>query len=73
MIGFRGASRYSTRRYARASRWNARRCKRVRDEMGLINVKLMIPFCRAWRRARRVLEAMAEHGLRRGVNGLRST
>jgi pyruvate,water dikinase len=44
--------------------------RRVREEMGLVNVKLMIPFCRRIQEAERVLDAMAAHGLRRGIDGL---
>jgi len=70
MIGFRGASRYTHPAYAEGFALECAAMKRVRDDMGLVNVKLMIPFCRRIQEAERVLEAMATHGLRRGDNGL---
>ncbi|OOG51852.1 phosphoenolpyruvate synthase [Polaromonas sp. C04] len=70
MIGFRGASRYSHPAYARGFELECAAMKRVREEMGLDNVRLMIPFCRRVEEGRRVLDAMAAQGLRRGVNGL---
>ncbi len=70
MIGFRGASRYAHPAYAEGFALECEAMKRVRDEMGLTNVKLMIPFCRRIREAQAVLDAMARHGLRRGDNGL---
>ena len=70
MIGFRGASRYTHPAYAAGFALECAAMKRVRDEMGLTNVKLMIPFCRRVQEGEKVLEAMAEHGLRRGDNGL---
>jgi pyruvate,water dikinase len=70
MIGFRGASRYTHPAYAEGFALECAAMKRVRDEMGLTNVKLMIPFCRRVPEAERVLQAMAGHGLERGVNGL---
>ena len=70
MIGFRGASRYAHPAYAEGFALECEAMKRVRDEMGLSNVKLMIPFCRRVQEAETVLEAMARHGLRRGENGL---
>jgi pyruvate,water dikinase len=70
MIGFRGASRYYDERYREAFGLECRAMKKVREEMGLSNVKLMIPFCRTVEEGRRVQEVMAEHGLRRGENGL---
>ena len=70
MIGFRGASRYSHPAYARGFELECAAMKRVREEMGLDNVKLMIPFCRRVEEGRRVLEVMAAQGLRRGENGL---
>jgi pyruvate,water dikinase len=70
MIGFRGAARYTHPAYAEGFALECAAMRRVRDEMGLSNVKLMIPFCRRIPEAERVLQAMAEHGLRRGVNGL---
>lgn len=70
MIGFRGASRYTHPAYAEGFALECAAMKRVREDMGLVNVKLMIPFCRRVQEAERVLEAMAAHGLRRGDNGL---
>jgi pyruvate,water dikinase len=70
MIGFRGASRYSHPSYAAGFGLECEAMKRVRDGMGLTNVKLMIPFCRRVEEGRRVLEVMAQHGLSRGENGL---
>ena len=70
MIGFRGASRYTHPAYAPGFGLECAAMKRVRDEMGFDNVKLMIPFCRRVEEGRRVLAVMAQHGLRRGENGL---
>jgi len=70
MIGFRGASRYTHPAYAEGFELECAAMKRVRDEMGLTNVKLMIPFCRRVQEGEKVLEAMAAHGLKRGDNGL---
>ena len=70
MIGFRGASRYTHPAYAEGFVLECAAMKRVRDEMGLTNVKLMIPFCRRVEEGKKVLDMMAEHGLKRGENGL---
>ncbi|MEO7160231.1 MAG: phosphoenolpyruvate synthase [Polaromonas sp.] len=70
MIGFRGASRYAHPAYAEGFALECAAMKRVRDDMGLTNVKLMIPFCRRVDEGERVLQAMAGHGLARGANGL---
>jgi pyruvate,water dikinase len=70
MIGFRGASRYYDPRYRDAFALECRAMKKVRDEMGLTNVKLMIPFCRTIKEARLVQDEMQKHGLVRGTNGL---
>jgi len=70
MIGFRGASRYAHPAYAEGFALECAALKRVRDDMGLTNVKLMVPFCRRVAEAQQVLDAMASHGLKRGVNGL---
>jgi len=70
MIGFRGAARYAHPAYAEGFALECAAMRRVRDEMGLVNVKLMIPFCRRIDEADRVLAAMAAHGLRRGERGL---
>lgn len=70
MIGFRGASRYTHPSYRPAFDLECRALKRVRDEFGLINVKVMVPFCRTLAEADSTLAAMAENGLTRGENGL---
>jgi pyruvate,water dikinase len=70
MIGFRGASRYYHPRYQRGFALECRAVHKVREEMGLTNLKLMIPFCRTVEEGRRVLAEMESHGLRRGENGL---
>ena len=70
MLGFRGASRYAHPAYAEGFALECAAMKRVRGEMGLTNVKLMIPFCRRIDEGERVLQAMAAHGLGRGVDGL---
>jgi len=70
MIGFRGASRYSHPNYVEGFALECAAMKRVRDEMGLTNVILMIPFCRRVEEAKRVIDKMAELGLKRGDNGL---
>jgi pyruvate, water dikinase len=70
MIGWRGASRYYDDRYREGFALECRAMKRVRDEMGLTNVILMIPFCRTPEEGRRVLAEMAKYGLVKGENGL---
>ena len=70
MIGFRGASRYYDARYREAFALECAAIRRVRERMGLVNVKVMIPFCRTLEEARRVLGEMEKHGLRRGEGGL---
>jgi pyruvate,water dikinase len=70
MIGFRGASRYYDDRYREGFLLECQAMRRVREEMGLTNLKLMIPFCRTVAEGRKVLEVMAQAGLRRGENGL---
>ena len=71
MLGFRGASRYIANSFAECFAMECRAMKVVRYEMGLTNVELMIPFVRTVEEARRVTEIMEQHGLKRGVNGLR--
>ncbi len=71
MIGFRGASRYYSDRYRDGFALECRAIKRLREEIGLDNVVVMIPFCRSPKEADRVLEVMAENGLKRGENGLK--
>ncbi len=70
MIGFRGASRYAHPAYADGFALECAALRRVRGEMGLSNVRLMIPFCRRVEEGERVVAAMAAHGLRRGEDGL---
>ena len=70
MIGFRGASRYAHPAYAEGFRLECAAVRRVRDDMGLTNLKVMIPFCRRVEEGRRVLDLMAEEGLKRGEDGL---
>ncbi|WAO97196.1 Pyruvate, water dikinase [Fusarium falciforme] len=70
MIGFRGASRYYSPRYKEGFALECRAVKRLREEIGLTNAIIMIPFCRTIGEAKKVLEVMAENGLRRGDNGL---
>jgi pyruvate,water dikinase len=70
MIGFRGASRYYHERYREGFALECRAVQRVREEMGLRNLKVMIPFCRTLEEGRRVLDEMARNGLERGRHGL---
>jgi pyruvate,water dikinase len=70
MLGFRGASRYAHPAYAEGFALECRAMRRVRDEMGLTNVILMLPFVRRVAEADLVLQTMADLGLRRGENGL---
>ncbi len=70
MLGFRGASRYYSERFREAFALECLAIKKVREEIGLDNVIAMVPFCRTLKEADRVLETMAEHGLRRDENGL---
>ena len=70
MIGFRGASRYAHPAYAEGFALECRAMRRVRDEMGLTNVILMLPFVRRIAEADLVLQTMADLGLRRGEDGL---
>jgi pyruvate,water dikinase len=70
MIGWRGASRYYDERFKPAFGLECQAIKGVRDEMGLTNVKVMVPFCRTPEEGRKVIEAMGEFGLRQGENGL---
>ena len=71
MLGFRGASRYAHPAYAEGFALECRAMRRVREQMGLTNVILMLPFVRRVAEADLVLETMAELGLRRGENGLK--
>lgn len=70
MIGFRGASRYYNERYKEGFLLECAAMKKVREEMGLTNVKLMIPFCRTVEEGQKVLSIMESAGLQRGKDGL---
>lgn len=70
MLGWRGASRYYHERYRDGFALECRAMKKVREEMGLKNVILMVPFCRTLEEGRAVLAEMAKHGLERGKDGL---
>ena len=70
MLGWRGASRYYDPKYREGFALECRAMKRVRDEMGLTNVILMVPFCRTPEEGSRVLAEMAKNGLVKGENGL---
>jgi pyruvate,water dikinase len=70
MLGFRGASRYYDPRYRDGFALECRAMKKVRDEMGLTNLKLMVPFCRTVEEGRRVLAEMEKNGLKQGERGL---
>jgi len=70
MLGFRGASRYYHERYREAFALECAALKRVREAMGLKNLKVMIPFCRTVEEARKVLAEMEANGLKRGESGL---
>ncbi|MDR2326856.1 MAG: phosphoenolpyruvate synthase [Acidovorax sp.] len=70
MLGFRGAARYISEDFGEAFRMECEALRRVREDMGLTNVKVMIPFVRTLGQAKRVTELLAENGLKRGENGL---
>lgn len=70
MIGWRGASRYYDPKYKDAFALECKAMKKVREEFGLTNVKLMIPFCRTIEEGEKVLNVMAKNGLKRGKKGL---
>jgi pyruvate,water dikinase len=71
MIGFRGASRYYHESYRDGFALECRAIKKAREEIGMDNIVVMIPFCRTPEEADQVLAVMADHGLRRGENGLK--
>ena len=71
MLGFRGAARYVSEEFKECFALECRALKRVRDEMGLTNVEIMIPFVRTLGEAEAVVKALKENGLERGKNGLR--
>ena len=70
MLGFRGASRYYNPKYQEAFALECKAIKRVRETMGLTNVKIMIPFCRTLKEAAKIVEVLEKNGLKRGENGL---
>ena len=71
MLGFRGASRYVSADFGEAFALECAAMKRVREDMGLTNVEIMVPFVRTIKQAERVIDMMAKLGLKRGENGLR--
>jgi len=71
MIGFRGASRYISDDFQACFRMECEALKYVRDEMGLTNIEIMVPFCRTVGEAHQVIDLLAANGLKRGENGLR--
>lgn len=71
MLGFRGASRYVSSSFEDCFALECQAVKRVREEMGLSNVEVMIPFVRTVDEAKEVIDVLAQHGLRRGEHGLR--
>jgi pyruvate, water dikinase len=70
MLGFRGASRYYNDLYKDGFKLECQAIKRVREDMGLTNVKAMIPFCRTIDEGKKVIKVMRENGLKQGENGL---
>ncbi|MFA4941852.1 MAG: phosphoenolpyruvate synthase [Patescibacteria group bacterium] len=70
MIGWRGASRYYSPKFLPAFELECAAIKKVRDEMGLTNLKVMIPFCRTVEEGKKVMEVMSKNGLKQGKNGL---
>jgi pyruvate,water dikinase len=70
MIGWRGASRYYSPQYEKAFALECKAIKKVREEFGLSNLKVMVPFCRTVEEGKQVLAVMAKNGLKRGVKGL---
>lgn len=71
MIGFRGVSRYLSKDFQECFKLECQALKYVREEMGLSNIEIMVPFCRTPGEAKQVTELLAENGLKRGENGLR--
>ena len=71
MLGFRGASRYIAHSFADCFEMECEAMKRVRDDMGLTNVELMVPFVRTIAEIERCVKILEENGLKRGENGLR--
>ena len=71
MLGFRGAARYLSADFQEAFAMECLALRRVRDDMGLTNVQIMVPFVRTVEQAKRVVDLMSQHGLSRGDNGLK--
>ncbi len=71
MLGFRGAARYIAANFRDCFELECRALKKVRDDMGLTNIEIMVPFVRTVDEAIKVLDLLAQNGLKRGVNGLR--
>ncbi|WP_341538646.1 putative PEP-binding protein, partial [Pseudomonas viridiflava] len=71
MLGFRGASRYISENFRDCFELECRALKRVREDMGLTNVEIMVPFVRTLGEASQVIDLLAANGLKRGENGLR--
>jgi pyruvate,water dikinase len=71
MLGFRGAARYLSKDFEEAFAMECEALRRVRGEMGLTNVQIMVPFVRTISQAQRVVELLSAHGLRRGENELK--
>lgn len=71
MLGFRGASRYIAEDFAECFRMECEALRFVREDMGLTNVEIMVPFVRTLNQAERVIKLLADNGLKRGENGLR--
>jgi pyruvate,water dikinase len=71
MLGFRGAARYISAEFGEAFAMECEALKRVREDMGLVNIEIMVPFVRTLAQAKKVTEMLAAHGLKRGENGLR--
>ncbi|MFH1564514.1 MAG: phosphoenolpyruvate synthase [bacterium] len=70
MLGWRGASRYYSEKYGPAFELECKALRKIRDEMGLTNLKIMVPFCRTVEEGKKVLDIMKQNGLVRGKNGL---
>jgi pyruvate,water dikinase len=71
MLGFRGAARYLADDFAESFEMECLAMKRVRNDMGLTNVEIMVPFVRTLGQAEKVIKLLARNGLQRGVDGLR--
>jgi pyruvate,water dikinase len=71
MLGFRGVSRYLSADFRACFELECRAIKKVRDEMGLVNIEIMVPFCRTLEEAEQVIQLLADNGLRRGENNCR--